>query len=560
MDGSDLKNGCGRDAAVAQSTRRHGASRRAWCRWLDGVTQMRITVGMALCALSLAGCGGGGGGGGTGGGPAGWQAGVFAPAASFAARCAMPRTGIDPITKVAYPDQPGSVLYENNWLRSWSNDLYLWFGEVTDQDPALFATTAGYFAVQKTTATTTSGAAKDKFHFTLTTAAWEALSQTGVQAGYGVQWVSVAPKPPRKVVVAFTEPNSPSTSPAAHLVRGAQVLKVDGIDLVNDNTQAGLDILIKGLSPAAVGEAHTFEIQDLGAANSRTVSMTSASVTTQPVQNVTSITAGSSKVGYMLFNDHLATSEGELVAAFQQLKTAAVSDLVLDIRYNGGGFVDIASEVAYMIAGSAPTAGQTFELTQFNSKHPTIDPVTGRTITPVPFFTTTQGFSTTAGQPLPTLSLSRVFVLTGPYTCSASEAIMNGLRGVNVEVIQIGSTTCGKPYGFYPQDNCGTTYFSIEFRGVNAANFGDYSDGFTPQNGPAPAGVSLPGCSVADDFTHALGDPAEGRLAAALNYRNGTACPVPATGIATSMREQVMPAADGLSLDLPLLPLRLRKY
>ena len=41
-----------------------------------------------------------------------------------------------------------------------------------------------------------------------------------------------------------------------------------------------------------------------------------------------------------------------------------------------------------------------------------------------------------------------------------SEAIINGLDGVNVQVIQIGATTCGKPYGFYPQDNCGTTYFA----------------------------------------------------------------------------------------------------
>ena len=59
-------------------------------------------------------------------------------------------------------------------------------------------------------------------------------------------------------------------------------------------------------------------------------------------------------------------------------------------------------------------------------------------------------------------------MLTGDNTCSASESIINSLRGIGVEVIQIGLTTCGKPYGFYPQDNCGTTYFSIEFKGVNA--------------------------------------------------------------------------------------------
>ena len=68
---------------------------------------------------------------------------------------------------------------------------------------------------------------------------------------------------------------------------------------------------------------------------------------------------------------------------------------------------------------------------------------------------------------MPTLNLTRVYVLTTADTCSASESIINGLKGAGVTVNQIGVTTCGKPYGFYPQDNCGTTYFSIEFRGVN---------------------------------------------------------------------------------------------
>ena len=56
------------------------------------------------------------------------------------------------------------------------------------------------------------------------------------------------------------------------------------------------------------------------------------------------------------------------------------------------------------------------------------------------------------------------------------------LRGIDIEVIQIGSTTCGKPYGFYGLDNCGTTYFTVQFRGVNAKGYGDYSDGFSPSN------------------------------------------------------------------------------
>jgi hypothetical protein len=86
-------------------------------------------------------------------------------------------------------------------------------------------------------------------------------------------------------------------------------------------------------------------------------------------------------------------------------------------------------------------------------------------------------------------------------------------------VIQIGSTTCGKPYGFYPQDNCGTTYFTIELKGVNAQGFGDYTDGFSPENTAGGVGTPVPGCSVGDDFTHALGDPAVSAAACACATR-----------------------------------------
>jgi carboxyl-terminal processing protease len=498
----------------------------------------RTLLVLALIPITapLDSCGGGGSGGATAGsssgGTSGWVQGQFSPAATFAAMCVAPRTGIDPTTGNAYLDRPGTALDEKNWLRSWTNDLYLWFSEVPDQDPGSFASDAAYFDVLKTSATTASGKAKDRFHFTYPTATWEALSQSGVQAGYGMTFVIITGTPPRNVVVAYTQPGSPAATAPASLARGAQILTVDGVDLVNASDQASVDTLNAGLSPQTIGESHTFSILDEGAASPRSVTLVSGSIAETPVQNVQVIpTAAGDAVGYMLFNDHIATAESELVDAFNQLKSAGVHDLILDIRYNGGGYLDIASEVAYMIAGPTPTTGQTFELSQFNSKNPTVDPVTRTTIVPLGFHTTTQGFSLTAGQALPSLNLPRVFVITGADTCSASESIINSLEGVNVQVIQIGSTTCGKPYGFYPADNCAVTYFSIQFQGINAKGFGGYPDGFTPENTMATEGVLVPGCSVADDFAHTLGDPAEGRLASALSYRANGACPVPPSGV-----------------------------
>jgi len=438
-----------------------------------------------------------------------------------------------------FAGQCGSTLTENNWLRSWTNELYLWYDEVVDRDPAL-STTPAYFDLLKTTATTPSGNPKDRFHFTYDTSAWVALSQSGVSAGYGVEWALVAKAPPRRIVVAFTEPNSAAT--AAGLTRGFEVMRVDGVDAVSDNSQSGIATINAGLFPAASGETHTFTVRDLSGFW-HTVTMQSADVTLTPVQNVGTIAASGGPVGYMLFNDHIATAESALIRAVNTLRAANITDLVLDIRYNGGGYLDIASELAFMIAGSARTHGRTFEQLVFNRKQPAL--------APVPFQSTTQGFSVSSGQPLPALNLTRVFVLTGSGTCSASESIINSLRGVGVTVIQVGSTTCGKPYGFDPQDNCGTTYFSIQVKGVNALGFGDYTDGFSPSNTAGVAGTPVPGCSVADDFAHALGDPAEARLAAALGYRMSSSCPAPSgfapPGLKASVRSSAV-VSEGVGL------------
>ncbi|MBW2629689.1 MAG: peptidase, partial [Deltaproteobacteria bacterium] len=76
------------------------------------------------------------GSGGTGGSD--WQRDVFEPAAQFQALCEAPRSGINPATNQPYTDLQGTTRDENNFLRSYSNDTYLWHEEIIDQDPRLF--------------------------------------------------------------------------------------------------------------------------------------------------------------------------------------------------------------------------------------------------------------------------------------------------------------------------------------------------------------------------------------------------------------------------------------
>lgn len=436
----------------------------------------------------------------------------------FRGRCAMPRSSD------RYDDQQGSLADEKKFLRAWIDDLYLWYREVPDANPNDFETAVDYFDALKTPAKTASGKDKDQFHFVYDTSVWERLSQSGVEGGYGVTWSLLSSRPPRRIVAAYTEPGQAAEQQGIR--RGAEVLRVDGVDVVDG---ADIATLNEGLFPTELDKPHTFVVRDYGTAVERTVTMTSAAITSQPVQNVKILETPSGKVGYLTFNDHIATAERGLFEAVKQLQAAQVTDLILDLRYNGGGYLSIAAQLSYMIAGQAKTSGKFFENLRFNDRYQKTDPYSGEPLAPSPFADQTLGFSLNRGQALPTLNLGRVFVLTGPGTCSASESIINGLRGAEVEVVLIGATTCGKPYGFVPEDNCGTTYFAIQFQGVNFKGFGDYADGFTP-GGDGEAGV--PGCLVADDFTHQLGDPAEGRLSAALFFRDHGACPIVPTAAA----------------------------
>ena len=455
----------------------------------------------------------------------GWVPGEFLPDSTYAHQCQSPRTGVDPRTQRPYPDTQGRTMDENNWLRSWSNDTYLWYDEIIDRDPGLYDDPLEYFDLMRTTARTASGARKDRFHFTYDTEEWIALSESGESAGYGASWTIISRSPPREAAIAYTDPDTPASE--AGLLRGARIVSVNGIDFVNADDQESVDAINAALYPESAGETHMFEFRDVGEQATRTVELTSEIITSTPVQLVgTQTSPAGATVGYMLFNDHIRTAEAALIEAVRTFDSVdgGIEDLIVDMRYNGGGFLYIGSELAYMIAGQAATSGRVFERLEFNDKHPETNPVTGRPLTPIPFYNSIETESGT--QRLPALDLRRVLILTGPNTCSASETVINGLRGIDIEVILIGDRTCGKPYGFYATPNCGTSYFTIQFRGVNAKGYGDYGDGFVPTPGATGDEAEVPGCHVADDLTHALGDPAEGRLAAALGYRDTGACPV----------------------------------
>ena len=471
-----------------------------------------------------------------------WTAGVFEPSEELKNFCENPRTGNDPFNNnEPYPDQAGSALYEKLWLRSWSDETYLWYDEIADNDPENFATVADYFAQLKTEELTDSGAKKDNFHFSEPSEDYFQEAQSGVTSGYGINWAFIGDPADRILRVAYLEDDSPASQ--IGFQRGDTVLEVDGVS-INTSTQAGVDTLNEGLFSPANGDSHTIVVRSNNGAE-KTFNVTAGNIEQTPVQNVKTITtANGTSVGYMQFNSHIGIAQEGLIAAVNKFKTDNVEELVIDFRYNGGGLLALSSQLAYMVAGSANIQNRIYYQTQQNDKQPVESPF--------PFIDEEIDYSTffSTGESLPDLNLSKVYVLSTSGTCSASEAFINGLKGIDAEVVLIGDTTCGKPYGFTPTHNCGTTYYTIQFSGINSKGFGEYAAGFTPT--PTPQfDADVKGCVVSDDFDNQLGDPNEGILSTALYHidNNGT-CPV--STASASIKTQVQSAAGDSKQLLPL--------
>ena len=510
--------------------------------------KLALAVFLAASGMSLSGCGGGGSSSNTDttnpppttSEPT-WTAGVFDPSSEFKDQCAVPRTGNDPYNdNQPYPDTAGSEFTEKMWLRSWSDETYLWYDEIEDNDPDNFSSVAAYFDQLKTFEKTDSGAYKDQFHFSRPTDEYFQESQSGVVSGYGINWAFISNVPPRELRVAYLESDSPAAN--AGLQRGDTILMVDDVS-IDTNTQQGVDILNEALFGPTAGDSHNFVVRS-NDGTEKSFTLIAGNITQTPVQNVDTITTGDgTKVGYMQFNSHISIAQPELISAVNKFKTDNIDELVIDLRYNGGGLLALSSQLAYMIAGPANTSDYFYYQVIENDKQPESDPY--------PFIDIEVDYSTFegTGNILPDLNLSKVYVLSTDNTCSASEALINGLKGIDTEVVLIGGKTCGKPYGFTPTHNCATTYYTIQLTGVNYKGFGEYSDGLVPT--PSPQfDADVKGCELDDDFNHQLGDSDETLLSAALYHIENDSCPVVTQSVTAKQATTSSYAADEAGIAL----------
>lgn len=202
-----------------------------------------------------------------------------------------------------------------------------------------------------------------------------------------------------------------------------------------------------------------------------------------PIQEELIIDVNDTQVGYLMYNQFLARANESLNEAFGRFQTAGITELVLDLRYNGGGSVQNCVYLASMITGQFN--GEVFAKQRWNSK---LDSYWAERDPESIYDRFTDQIA--EGNPINSLNLNRVFVLSTRETASASELIINGLSPY-IDVVLIGEATTGKNVGSVTVydyiDNEGTknpdhkyVMLPIVFKVSNKDGFADYTDGLEP--------------------------------------------------------------------------------
>jgi C-terminal processing protease CtpA/Prc len=195
-------------------------------------------------------------------------------------------------------------------------------------------------------------------------------------------------------------------------------------------------------------------------------------------------------IGYLWLLDFNNAATPLIQDAFKAFKLQGIEELVLDLRYNGGGHNDEA--LADLIAG-ASYEGKVYSRWKFSDKYRDEDS------------------SIVFHRQPNSIPLKRVFVLMTHQTCSASELIINGLRPY-MPIITIGEKSCGKPFFMRPITYAGYVYDPVTGRVLNSDGGADYEQGIEPD------------CKVLEDFSKPIGEVGDTLLDTALYFQKNNTC------------------------------------
>ena len=368
------------------------------------------------------------------------------------------------------PDDGGEVVENSRaYIYDVFKDWYFWLDEVPELNPTDYASNEALvdaLLYQE----------RDHWSFVVDLDDYRALFEDAETKGYGV---SMALTQDDKLMVRFTYKNAPMG--LAGVDRGWEIIKINQTPLQSiPDLNAAFD----------TDEAVDFTFVNL-ANDTVEYAMTRTDYKINTVLHRSVINSDGTKVGYLVFESFLKPSIEELNEAFAYFSEENIDELVVDLRYNGGGRLDVGSALEELIGGDE-IVGKLLGRIIYNSKHSDDNVNYG-----------------VEGNDL-SVNLDRLFFITTNGSASASELVINGMFPFK-EVVTIGTTTAGKPVGMnvFESEEYNIALAPVTFKILNANSEGDYFNGIPVDY------------EVGDDIYRAWGDPEEACLKQALNVISG---------------------------------------
>ena len=392
-----------------------------------------------------------------------------------------------------------SLASQSEWLIDWMRDWYFWYQFIPSSVNAL----SSQISTEEAMRTHFTGllfkgtaeASADRWSYVEASQSVQQYYDQGMQTGYGIS-VAGQLDDPLPLRVRWVEPLS--NAALQGIQRGDVVLSMQGKPAevwkrAND---------FSPLLAQSTGDRLLIEIKNQGGVRQLDLSASTYPVTsvlgpfleTQPLQGA------ERPLAYLFLKDFIDAGIDPLTKALESVSRNGARDLILDLRYHGGGRVERATQLASAIAPKT-LRGEVFSKLVYNDKHAKAN-TDERFLDP---------------KPLPEIDIERLVVITGPRTCSASEMFIHGLkaRHPSLQVISIGSKTCGKPYGFHPLSACGLSYQAVNFVVQN------------DKGKPSEVNGMVPDCVAVDDYQSPFGSEADPLMSTARHWLRFGKCPTP---------------------------------
>jgi C-terminal processing protease CtpA/Prc len=378
------------------------------------------------------------------------------------------------------PPDDCSTLSQNGYVLEVMQHSYLWNEEVPDDvDPALYEEPRDILADLRYSEIDRWSRVSDKVTS-------NALFEEGKTISYGFSHMRDAAG---KIRISFVHDDSPASR--AGLIRGDEIIMINRLS-ISEIDAGGLWGDMFG--PRELGVTVDLQVvEDEGVTRDVELTRDWIKIVTVPITNI--VERDGRKIGYLYFTSFVDTAIPELDEAIAGFKQAGVDELVVDLRYNGGGRLKVARHLASLIAGDAGHDRELAYHVQYN------------------YDLREENEEYKLDRLAHALTLNRVYFITTRRTLSASEVVINSVRPY-VDTYVIGGVTGGKPVGMRSFEFCDKILYPITFRLVNADGETDYYDGLPSD------------CEANDDLLSQLGDPGEASFAAVLDLIDGKGCTV----------------------------------